>query len=99
MTMTYRGTTALITGASSGLGAEFAKQFAARGADVVLVARREDRLRELAAAMVSDHRVEAIPLAVDLSRSDAASTIRAALEDRGIRLHTLVNNAGFGMKG
>ena len=97
--MTYRGTTALITGASSGLGEEFAQQFAARGADVVLVARRDDRLRELAARLEARHRVTATPLAVDLSTPGAPATIRSALEERGIRLHSLVNNAGFGMKG
>ncbi|TDN93139.1 SDR family oxidoreductase [Microbacterium sp. BK668] len=99
MTMTYRGTTALITGASSGLGEEFARQFAARGADVVLVARREDRLRELASRLEADHRITATPVAVDLNAPGATATIRATLEERGIRLHTLVNNAGFGMKG
>ena len=99
MTMTYRGTTALITGASAGLGVEFAKQFAARGADLVLVARREDRLQELAARLTSEHGVTVTPIALDLARPDAAASLRAALADRGLRVQTLVNNAGFGMKG
>ncbi|QIG40851.1 SDR family oxidoreductase [Microbacterium sp. 4R-513] len=99
MTMTYRGTTALITGASSGLGAEFARQFAARGADVVLVARREDRLAELAAALEAEFGTHATPIALDLADSDAVARLRAELDGRGIRVHSLVNNAGFGMKG
>ncbi|KQP74430.1 oxidoreductase [Microbacterium sp. Leaf288] len=99
MTRDYRGTTALITGASSGLGAEYATQFAARGADVVLVARREDRLRELADRLVRDHGVRATPIALDLTRPDAAVVLRRELDERGIRVQSLVNNAGFGMKG
>lgn len=97
--MTYRGTTALITGASAGLGEEFAEQFAARGADVVLVARREDRLNELAARLGSEYGVTATPVALDLARADAAASVRAALLDRGLTVQTLINNAGFGMRG
>ena len=99
MAMTYRGTTALITGASSGLGEEFARQFAARGANVVLVARREDRLREIAERLERDHSVTATPLVLDLARPDAATQVRRSLNERGIGIQSLVNNAGFGMKG
>ena len=99
MTMTYRGTTALITGASAGLGAEFARQLASRGADVVLVARREDRLAELAADMEASFGITATALPFDLTRGDAAAALRRELDARGIRVQTLVGNAGFGMKG
>lgn len=99
MTRTYRGTTALITGASAGLGTEFATQFAARGADVVLVARREDRLRALAEDLMRAHGITATVIALDLSRPDAAARLRRELDGRGIRVDSLVNNAGFGMKG
>lgn len=99
MAITYRGTTALITGASAGLGTEFAEQLAARGADLVLVARREDRLRELSERLEAAHGIRATVIPLDLSRADAAATLRAALDERGIRVQTLVNNAGFGMKG
>lgn len=95
----YRGTTAVVTGASSGLGAEFARRLAARGADVVLVARREERLRDLASELEASHRVTATPIALDLTLPDAAAQLRAELEGRGIRPSTLVNNAGFGMHG
>jgi hypothetical protein len=99
MTRNHRGTTALITGASSGLGVEYATQLAARGADVVLVARREDRLRELADRLERAHGIAATPIPLDLSGADAASALRAELDARGIRVQSLVNNAGFGMKG
>src|SRR6478735_7869583 len=99
MSRNYRGTTALITGASAGLGVEYATQLATRGADVVLVARREDRLRELADRISHDHGVTATPIALDLTRADAAAALRRELDERGIRIQTLVNNAGFGMKG
>ncbi|MBB2948533.1 hypothetical protein FB565_008316 [Actinoplanes lutulentus] len=95
----YRGTHVLITGASSGLGAEFATQFAARGADVVLVARREDRLVELAGRLEREHGISAVPIALDLGAPDAPAKLRAQLDERGIRVQSLVNNAGFGAKG
>ncbi|MFC9560042.1 SDR family NAD(P)-dependent oxidoreductase [Agromyces sp. NPDC056965] len=99
MTTDFSGTTALITGASSGLGAAFAIGFARRGADVVLVARREDRLLELAERIEHEHGVRATPVALDLARPDAHTALRAALDNRGIRVQTLVNSAGFGVKG
>ncbi|WFN93035.1 SDR family NAD(P)-dependent oxidoreductase [Gordonia sihwensis] len=95
----YQGTTTLITGASSGLGAEFAAQLARRGSNVVLVARREERLRELAARLERTHRITATVIAMDLLRSDAAPALSAALTERGITIDSLINNAGFGIKG
>ncbi|MBO0982137.1 SDR family oxidoreductase [Microbacterium sp. SD291] len=95
----FTDTTALITGASSGLGAEFAAQLARRGADVVLVARREERLRELSEDITREHGVRATPIALDLAAPDAPAALRAQLDERGIRIHTLINNAGFGSKG
>ncbi|MEA5454014.1 SDR family oxidoreductase [Sinomonas sp. JGH33] len=99
MTITYRGTTALITGASSGLGTEYATRLAARGADVVLVARREDRLRELAERLERSHGVTATVIPLDLGRPGAAKALRRDLDERGIRIGILVNNAGFGLHG
>nr|WP_308072482.1 SDR family oxidoreductase [Streptomyces bambusae] len=97
--MTYRNTVALITGASSGLGAEFARQWAERGADLVLVARRLDRLEELAADLSARYGVKAHAVAADLALPGAAAGLRAELDARGITVHTLVNNAGFGSHG
>lgn len=92
-------TSAVITGASSGLGTEFAVQLARRGADVVLVARREDRLRELANRIHTDHGVTATPVPLDLTEPGAATELRRILDGHEISVQTLVNNAGFGMKG
>ncbi|WP_110589748.1 SDR family NAD(P)-dependent oxidoreductase [Microbacterium suaedae] len=97
--MTSSPRTVLITGASSGLGAEFATQFARRGSDLVLVARREDRLRELAEGLARDHGVRADVIALDLGQPNAAGLLRERLDDAGIRIDGLINNAGFGIKG
>ncbi|MEU6370102.1 SDR family oxidoreductase [Streptomyces sp. NPDC046931] len=97
--MSYRGTTALITGASAGLGEEFARQWAERGAGVVLVARRLDRLHELAADLEKSHGITATPIAADLARPGAGAALRADLDARGITVQTLINNAGFGSHG
>lgn len=99
MSMTYRGTVALITGASAGLGVEFARQWAERGADVVLVARRLDRLEELARDLEKRHGIRATPIAADLALPGAGAALHAELEARGIRIQTLINNAGFGSHG
>jgi hypothetical protein len=92
----YRNQTVIVTGASSGLGAEFARQLAARGANLVLVARRADRLESLAAELTRTHGVTATAIARDLGQPDAGRTLRAELESRGIHATGLVNNAGFG---
>ncbi len=85
---------ALITGASAGLGAEFARQLARRGTRLVLVARREDRLRTLA-----DEVGNARVIAMDLSAHDAAERLVADLDAAGAEVELLINNAGFGQIG
>jgi uncharacterized protein len=85
---------ALVTGASAGLGAEFARQLAASGHDVMLVARRLDRLEALATTL-RPHDITAIPLKVDLARMDAREEIAAALAACGRHADVLINNAGF----
>lgn len=86
----------VITGASSGIGAGFARRFAARGRDVVLVARRADRLDALAEELRGLHRIEATVLTADLADPAAPAAIAAALAERGIHPAGLVNSAGFG---
>jgi hypothetical protein len=88
-----RGVT-LITGASAGLGAEFARQCRKRGDELVLVARRRDRLEALAAELGSAHVV-----AADLARPDAAVRLLAEVARLGLEVDTLINNAGFGASG
>lgn len=86
--------TALVTGASAGLGAEFAEQLAARGIDLLLVARREERLKELASRLEEKHGVAVSLLAADLSDRAAPAAIEAAATERGLAIDYLVNNAG-----
>ncbi|QUQ72596.1 SDR family NAD(P)-dependent oxidoreductase [Kutzneria sp. CA-103260] len=99
MTLDLRGGLTLVTGASAGIGAEFARQLARRGSDLVLVARREDRLASLAVEIEAAHGVAVTVLACDLAQPGAAGDLAAALRDRGLRLTGLVNNAGFGTYG
>jgi len=91
------GDWALVTGASAGLGAEFARAIAAEGLSCVLTARREDRLRELAAELEKSHQVGTRVVAVDLAAPDGADRLAEAVSDLPIAL--LVNNAGFGSAG
>jgi short-subunit dehydrogenase len=95
VTVSYQGTTTLITGASSGLGAEFAQQLAARGSDLVLVARRLDRLEELATGLRSSFGRTVTVIAADLAAPDAAAHLARDLETRAITINSLINNAGF----
>lgn len=89
----------LITGASAGLGAEFARQFAAQHHDLVLIARREKALEALADELRSAHGVTVTVIAQDLSRPDSAAELHARTTDLGIDVDVLVNNAGFGTHG
>jgi short-subunit dehydrogenase len=89
-----RSRTALVTGASEGIGRELARVFASRGFDVVLVARRAALLEALAAELTERCGVLAIPLAFDLSKPDAPSRLFDRTRDLDLRVDTLVNNAG-----
>ena len=91
--------TCLVTGASSGIGVEIARLLARRGLGVTLVARREDRLRDLADELAADHDVRAEVLAADLTDADTRTGIVAALDDLGLTVDVLVNNAGFSTTG
>jgi short-subunit dehydrogenase len=89
----------LITGASAGIGAEFARQYAAFGWDLALTARRTDRLEALAQELESAHGISAITIAEDLAKPEAVDGILAALEGKGRHVDALVNNAGYGLPG
>jgi uncharacterized protein len=88
--------TALITGASSGIGAAFAAALAKQGMNVVLVARSEDRLQQLAHTLQVQHGIRADVLVQDLTKPEAATAVYQAVESFGIGVDLLVNNAGFG---
>jgi short-subunit dehydrogenase len=85
--------TALITGASSGIGEEFARQLAARGHDLILVARRKDRLEQLAEQVPTTAHV------VDCDLASEAAKLPGKVEKLGMNVDLLVNNAGFGLRG
>jgi uncharacterized protein len=89
----------LITGASAGIGAALAHEFAAHGHELVLVARREQVLSALAEAIAAKGAPRPTVLGADLARPDAARTITAALDERGLEPDVVVNNAGFGLVG
>jgi uncharacterized protein len=99
MTNTRRKLTALVTGASGGIGEEMARLFAADGHDLVLVARGEEKLKRLASELESKNGVAAYVLASDLSRPESPREIFSALAGEGVRVDALVNNAGFGSYG
>ncbi|MXQ10306.1 SDR family NAD(P)-dependent oxidoreductase [Microvirga makkahensis] len=90
---------AVITGASSGIGAELARIFAARGYSLVVAARRHERLEALAEEIQGAHDIPVEVMALDLEDREAPQDLVEMLRDRGIQVHTLVNNAGFGLRG
>jgi hypothetical protein len=92
-------TTALVTGASSGIGADLARELAGRGHGVVLVARRADRLDALAAELRDAHGVRAEPLACDLIDPAARDALPGRVEALGLTVDILINNAGYGSAG
>jgi hypothetical protein len=91
--------TALVTGASSGIGNELAHLFAGDGCDVVLVARREERLREIAEAFEKAYDVAATPISADLAVEGAAEDLYETVSARNEDVDYLVNNAGFAVYG
>ena len=98
-TLKRYGTTALITGASSGIGKSYAKVIANDGLDLVLVARRKHLLDELATELAQTHGIKVHTIAQDLSDADAADRVFEAVEDAGLEIDILINNAGFGTHG
>jgi len=97
--MILSGQTALVTGASSGLGAAFARALAERGADLVLVARSQDVLHATADRLHSAYGVRVEVIAQDLAQAGAAETVAARLAELGVSVDVLINNAGFATQG
>jgi len=91
--------TALVTGASSGIGLELARIFAREGYNLVLVARNADRLRQLASELEKAHGARSLILATDLTEPGAAAYVLDQTTRAGLQLDVLVNNAGFGQYG
>lgn len=91
--------TALITGASSGIGRELARIHAASGGDLVLIARREEALADLKRELEGERGVRVLCLAIDLTESGAVDRVMAALEEHEVSIEILINNAGFGGHG
>jgi short-subunit dehydrogenase len=91
---TYRGKTALVTGAWSGIGETFARVLAQRGADLTLVVRGEDKLNSLAYELAQQHGVKTHMIAATLSREHAAQTVWDQTQGRGLHVDLLIN-AGF----
>ena len=90
---------ALVTGASAGIGAEFCRQLAAQGYQLVLVARRIDRLQHIADELKKFHDTHSLIIMADLSQNDACKSVVKRLEDENINVEYLVNNAGYGLPG
>lgn len=99
MNTDLQGQWALITGASSGLGVEFARQLAARGANLVLAARSEAPMQELAAELQHAYPIQIRIEVIDLAKPGAAETLKARLDAASVAPDILINNAGFGLYG
>ena len=95
----WRGKWALVTGASSGIGWTLAEQLAAFGANLLLTARRADRLAQLAGELTSRYKVQTEIFAADLARPETPREIFQFAEQKRLSIHILINNAGFGAYG
>jgi uncharacterized protein len=99
MASEWRGKWALVTGASAGIGVALAKELAAGGTNLVLTARRKDRLEKLARELSAAHAIKTEVFAVDLAEPNAPEKIFAFTRERGLEIGLLINNAGFGRYG
>ncbi|MFW5926737.1 MAG: SDR family NAD(P)-dependent oxidoreductase [Wenzhouxiangella sp.] len=99
MNASSRNPMALITGASAGIGAEYARQMAALGYDLALTARRRDRIEELTEELALEHGIQSLAIPADLADPDAPANIMAEIENAGRRVDVLVNNAGYAVGG
>ncbi len=95
----YRGKTVLITGASSGIGEVFAKEFAQQGATLILVARSEDKLQQLCQTLSQQHGIQAFAVPMDLTQPNAAQTLYQQTQANHWTVDILINNAGFATHG
>lgn len=93
--MDYKGKTALITGASSGIGEAFARVLAAKGMNLILVARSEDKLRRLAEALNNAYKIQAEVIVADLSKEESAQMVFDTVEQQRQHVDLLINNAGI----
>lgn len=94
-----RSKTALITGASTGIGAAFARQLAADGMNLILVARSDDKLKALAQELANAHQIRADVIVADLAKLEEVARVIAETRGMGSEIHLLINNAGFGTSG
>lgn len=99
MTGILAGKCALVTGASSGLGVDFARELAALGARLVIVARREDQLKQVQAEIKAKYGVEVVTVALDLAAAGAPQALYDLVRQEKLQVDVLVNNAGFGVYG
>ncbi len=91
--------TVVITGASAGIGSAFARLYAEKGHDLVLTARREDRLRERAERLAEEFNVEVMVVPLDLALPTAPTRLLSRVEEAGKQVDVLINNAGYGLPG
>jgi uncharacterized protein len=99
MDKNWRGRWALVTGASAGIGVALARELAAAGANLVLTARRRDRLEQLAQELQKANRIQTEVFPADLAQPDASDSIRAFTDQKKLAIEILINNAGFGQYG